>query len=157
MGMRNNVTRMLDAKGIPYKVHEMPNKKLGAADAARFLGIPAKRMYKTIVATRKDGGKPILALVPGNAAVEPKALARALGATKVQISSLREAEELTGLQTGGISPLALLQKGFQVVMDSSVNDHEQVYISGGQWGLNIQISTDELIKITNARVAKITR
>ncbi|MCH7479905.1 MAG: hypothetical protein IIC79_00785 [Chloroflexi bacterium] len=155
--MRNNVTRMLDAKGIPYKVHELPNKKLGALDAARFLSIPDKRMYKTIVATRKDGGKPILALVLGTAAVEPKALARALGATKVHISSLREAEELTGLQTGGISPLALLQKGFQVVMDSSVNEHEQVYISGGQRGVIIQISADELIKITNARVVKITR
>ncbi|MCH7664106.1 MAG: hypothetical protein IH859_09605 [Chloroflexi bacterium] len=83
--MRNNVTRMLDAKGIPYKAHELPIEKLGAVDAAEFLDIPTTRMYKTIVATRTDGGKPILAIVPGPAEIEPKVLARALDATKVHI------------------------------------------------------------------------
>ena len=109
------------------------------------------------MATRKDDGMPILAPVPGPAEVEPKALARTLGATKVRITSQLEAQELTGLQTGGISPLALLQKRFQVAIDTSAKNPEQIYISGGQRGLTIQISNRELIKITNAQIARITR
>ena len=36
MGFRNNVTRMLDAKGIPYKAHELSIEKLGALEAAKI-------------------------------------------------------------------------------------------------------------------------
>lgn len=156
MGTTNNVTRMLDSRGIHYQAHELPKEKLGALEAAEYLGAAPGMMYKTIVATCSDGGKPVLALVPGPEEVEKKALAKALDVKKVKITSQREAEELTGLQTGGISPLALLQKGFQVVLDSSVHAHEEIYISGGQRGLNIQISTKDLIAITNAKIAEIS-
>lgn len=148
---------MLDAKGIRYEALELPKEKLGALQAAEFLGVAPNLVYKSIVATCSDGGKPVLALVPGPAEIEPKFLARAVGVKKVKIATQREAEKLTGLQTGGISPLALLQKGFQVALDSSANEHAEIYVSGGQRGLNIRISTEELIKLVNARVAQIAR
>ena len=62
---------------------------------------------------------------------------------------------MTGLQTGGISPLALINKGFQVVLDESIRSHNQIFISGGQRGLNIELTPKDLIKLTNARTAKI--
>ena len=69
----------------------------------------------------------------------------------------REAEELTGLQAGGISPLALINKGFQVVVDSASQNFEEIYISGGQRGLNIQLHVADLVKLTNARVGGISK
>jgi len=57
----NNVTRMLDAKGIPYQAHELPAEKLGALEAAQVLGVPPDQVYKTIVITREGQGKPVLA------------------------------------------------------------------------------------------------
>jgi Cys-tRNA(Pro)/Cys-tRNA(Cys) deacylase len=62
---------------------------------------------------------------------------------------------LTGLQAGGISPLALINKGFQVVIDSSAKEHIEIHISGGQRGLNLRLGVNDLIKLTNARVASI--
>jgi Cys-tRNA(Pro)/Cys-tRNA(Cys) deacylase len=64
---------------------------------------------------------------------------------------------LTGLQTGGISPLALLQRSFQVVVDDTALELDEIYISGGQRGLNICLPTDELVKLTKATVAAISR
>lgn len=156
MRIRNNVTRMLDAKEIPYRAYKLPNEKLGAREAAEYLGVPLELMYKTIVASCPGGGKPILALTPASVEVEQKALARAIGVKKVKVTTLREAENLTGLQTGGISPLALLHKGFQVVLDSSVTKHDQIYISGGQRGLNIRLSPDDLITLCGAVVQPIS-
>ena len=97
----NNVTRLLDSRGIAYQAFEVPASKLGALETARLLGVPAERVFKTIVVTRPRPGKPILAVIPGPALVDLKALAAGLGEKKVQLPTEREAERLTGLQAGG--------------------------------------------------------
>jgi Cys-tRNA(Pro)/Cys-tRNA(Cys) deacylase len=61
------------------------------------------------------------------------------------------------LQAGGISPLALINKGFQVVIDSGAQGFEQIYVSGGQRGLDIQLGVDDLARLTNARFGVISR
>jgi Cys-tRNA(Pro)/Cys-tRNA(Cys) deacylase len=74
----------------------------------------------------------------------------------VSLATQREAEQVTGLQAGGISPLALLNRGFQVVIDAMVEVFEQVYISGGQRGLNIRLPVQDLISLTQAQLADIS-
>ena len=151
----NNVTRLLDSRKIPYTAYELPAEKLGAAETARRLGVPAGIVYKTIVVTRTAKGKPILAIVPGDSVVNLKALAAALGEKKLKLPTEKEAERLTGLQAGGISPLALLNKGFQMVLDSSAQQREEIHISGGERGLNLRIPVRGLIRLTRARIAPI--
>jgi len=72
------------------------------------------------------------------------------------LTTEREAENLTGLKAGGISPLVLLNRGFEVVIDDSCQNHELIYISGGERGLNIRLPVSELIKLTRAKIAKIS-
>jgi Cys-tRNA(Pro)/Cys-tRNA(Cys) deacylase len=153
----NNVTRLLDARGIPYTAFELPAEKLGAVEAAQLLGVPLEQVYKTIVVVRQVKGKPILAVVPGPDEVDLKALAQAVGEKKVLLPTEREAERLTGLQAGGISPLALIQRGFQVVLDLSAETLAEIYISGGQRGLDLRISPQAILTLTNAKYAQISR
>jgi Cys-tRNA(Pro)/Cys-tRNA(Cys) deacylase len=152
----NNVTRLLEAKKIPYTAFELPAEKLGALETARLLNVPPDQVYKTIVVRRDGKGKSILAIVPGPAEVDLKLLARALGEKKLHLPSEREAEQLTGLQAGGISPLALINKGFQVVLDSNAQRYKEIHVSGGQRGLNIRLPVEALVRLTNARLAKIS-
>ena len=151
----NNVTRFLDSRKIAYQVYETPAEKLGALEAARILNVPPEVIFKTIVITRDKPKKPLLAMVPGPWSVDLKLLAAATGEKKVHLPTEREAEQLTGLQAGGISPLALLNKGFQVVIDSSAQGHKEIHVSGGQRGLNIKLAVSDLIELTHARVAAI--
>ena len=151
----NNVTRLLDSRKIPYKAYELPEEKLGALEAAQIIGAPSEQVFKTIVVVREAKGKPILAVAPGNKEVDLKALARAIGEKKVHLPTERQAETLTGLQAGGISPLALIQRGFEVILDESAKDFEEIYISGGQRSLNIRLPVADLIKLVNARLAAI--
>jgi Cys-tRNA(Pro)/Cys-tRNA(Cys) deacylase len=74
---------------------------------------------------------------------------------KVVKATEREAERLTGLQAGGISPLALINRGFQVVIHSSARTQDKIHVSGGKRGLNIQLSPLDLATLTNASFADI--
>lgn len=156
MSLRNNVTRLLDSRKIPYTAHELPPVKLSALEVAEILHFDPSRVFKTIVVTRPRPGKAILALVPGSREVDLKAVAQALGEKKVSLPAQVEAEKLTGLLAGGISPLALLNKGFQVLVDSSALDWETICISGGQRGLNLSLRPADLIALTSARLAPIS-
>jgi Cys-tRNA(Pro)/Cys-tRNA(Cys) deacylase len=152
-----NVTRLLESQKIPFTVFELPAEKLSAVEVAQLIGVPAEQVYKTIVVTREGKRKPLLVLVPGPKEVNLKALARALGVKKVYLPTEREAERLTGLQAGGISPLALLNRGFQVVLDASAQALEEIYLSGGQRGLDIRLPIHDLVVLTNATFAEISQ
>lgn len=151
MSTVNNVTRFLDSRKVRYTAFELPVEKLGADDAALLLNVSPDLVFKTIVTTREKPRKPLLVVVPGSSTVDLKKLASALNEKKIYLPTEREAEQLTGLQAGGISPLALVNKGFQVVIDSSAQMRDTIYISGGQRGLNIRLSPIDLAKLTNAR------
>jgi len=155
--IKNNVTRLLDARGISYTAYELPIEKIGAVETADILGVDARLIFKTIVIVRDGKGKPILAVIPGDKEVDLKALAQAVGEKKVHLSTQREAEKITGLQVGGISPLALLNRGFQVILDNSALDFDEIHISGGQRGLNLRLPTTALIDLTTAKMAVICK
>jgi Cys-tRNA(Pro)/Cys-tRNA(Cys) deacylase len=151
----NNITRLLESKRIPYRAFELSVEKHSALETAVLLGVDPELVYKTIVVVRPKG-KPILAVIPGPNRVDLKLLADALGEKKVNLPSEREAEMLTGLQAGGISPLALLNKGFQVVIDSAAESKPEIHISGGERGLNIRLPVKALVELTRARFARVS-
>ena len=155
--MKNNVTRFLDQQQINYQLFNLPNDKLSAEETAEYLGKPLQKIFKTIVIKREKRGKLILAVVPGTGEVDLKALAKAIGEKKVTLASHEEAERLTHLKVGGISPLALFNRGFQIVIDTSALNFERIHISGGERGVNIRLPVSDLIRITKADTASILR
>src|SRR5512135_486671 len=126
----NNITRLLDSRKIPYTAYDLSAEKRGALETAFLLGAEPELVYKTIVVTRPKG-KPILAVIPGPNRVDLKLLAAAAGEKKLNLPTEREAESLTGLQAGGISPLALINKGFQVFLDAAALARAEIHVSGG--------------------------
>ncbi len=153
----NNITRLLDSRKIPYEVFNLPVEKISAIKTAQMLDVPAEQVFKTIVITREKTGKPVLAVIPGGREVDLKSLAEKLGEKKVHVPTQREAEKITGLRAGGISPLALIHKGFQVYLDEIAQGYEKIHISGGQLGLNIRLPVPALIELTGAQPAAISK
>lgn len=152
----NNVTRLLNSRKIKYEVFELPGEKLAAEQVARLMNAAPEIVFKSIVIIRRGPGKPILAVVPGNQDVDLKKLAKAVGEKKVSPATQKEAEQLTKLQTGGISPLALINRGFEILIHKSILDQDLIHISGGERGLNIRIASGDLVKLVYARVADIS-
>jgi Cys-tRNA(Pro)/Cys-tRNA(Cys) deacylase len=72
------------------------------------------------------------------------------------MASHQEAEKLTGLQVGGISPLLLINKGFDILIDKSAAQHETIFVSGGEKGINLKLPVEALIELTRAKYVGVT-
>jgi len=146
---------MLDGKRVPYTVHSYTySEELhSATDVADAIGFPQAQVFKTLVALdTAPGQKPMLVVIPGNETLDLKQLAKAVGAKKLQMASRAEAERLTGLLAGGISPLALINRGFVVYLDSRARNFERIYISAGERGAQVGVGVADLVKLTRARI-----
>jgi len=153
MTFRNNVTRLLDARKITYEVFEFSPEKHSAEETAALLGVPNNHVYKTLVILRDTKGKkPLLVMVPGGRELDLKVLAASLGEKKLKMASQHEAEAMTGLLTGGISALALLNKGFEICLERAALELPFVHVSAGQRGANIRLKPDDLLTLTNSKL-----
>lgn len=145
-------------KLVQYALRETPHEVItfsgamrDAAEIAVHLGLPAGQLFKTLVVLRAARGKPILVMVPAEQQLDLKKVAAAAGEKKVTMASHNEAEKLTGLQVGGISALALLNQGFTIFIDDSALAFDEIYVSGGQRGLDVKLAVSDLLRVTGAR------
>ncbi len=83
-------------------------------------------------------------------------IAQILNEKKVFLPTQKEAETLTGLLTGGISPFALINKGWPVLLAEEAQQYPQIHLSGGQRGLNIRMAVDDVILLLSPRLGKIS-
>ena len=155
MAQKTQAMRVLEGQGIHYGIMTYDKSERDALLIAAEIGVPPEKVFKTLVVARQQK-KPLLVMVPANRQLSLKKLATKMGEKKVKMASHAEAERLTGLQVGGISPLVLLNKGFQIVLDHSAQAHEEIVLSAGQRGIQLQIRVSDLIKITRPRVLEIT-
>lgn len=150
--------RILDSQSIPYKpvAYEVVTH-LSAGEVARAIGFSPEQTFKTLVVLPdRPHARPLLALLPGDSQLDLKKLAAASGEKKVQMAPQREAERLTGLEKGGISPLALMDKGFPVFIDETAILFDWIEISAGRVGLGVVVPVMPLIALLNATLADLT-
>lgn len=155
MAEKLNSMRLLDRQKIAYTVREFPPNIHSADGVADFFGLPREMVYKTLVVL-PERGKPMLVMVAGSREVNLKILARSVGQKRVQMAPHKEAERLTGLQTGGISALALLHKSFPVYIDRPALDLDRILVSAGKRGVNLELPVQDLIRLTKATVINAT-
>jgi len=154
---KNLVTRLLDGKKISYETRSYdPDVFVSAPEVATGIGMPAAQVFKTLV-TLPGKGKPILAVLPADVDLNLKALAGAAGVKKAHMAPLARAEKMTGLKKGGISSLALINRGFRIFLDDSARDHDVIAMSAGERGMQVILSPADFIALTNARLAAIAR
>lgn len=149
--------RVLEGQRVSYEVVEFSPDIHDAAGVAQIAGVPPDHVYKTLVARVDDPGfKPMLVMIAADATLDLKKLAQAVGAKKARMAAHAEAEKLTGLQTGGISALALLNRGFDVYIDEAAPALPFIIVSAGQRGLNLRLDPASLIEITGAEVIDVS-
>jgi Cys-tRNA(Pro)/Cys-tRNA(Cys) deacylase len=147
--------KLLDGKRVAYDAVTYPATERDAMEVARHLGVPPAHVFKTLVVTR-ERGKPILVMIPADRQLDLKRLAGDLNEKKLHMATHQEAERLTRLQVGGISALALLNRGFQITLDEAARELEAIYISAGEKGINLKIGVSDLVSLTSARWVRVT-
>lgn len=152
---KTNAMRALDAHKIPYSTFLYPETIHSADEVAALLEVPAGRVYKTLVVLADDN-RHLLVMVPGDRELDLRRLARSVGAKSAHMALQRDAERLTGLKVGGISPLALLDKRFEIYLDDSAAAMDDLYLNGGQRGINLNVRVSDLVAVTGARLIAAT-
>jgi Cys-tRNA(Pro)/Cys-tRNA(Cys) deacylase len=153
---KTNAMRALDARKIPYEVFDFSPDIHSAVGVAEEVGLPPDQVYKTLVVLRPQG-KAMLVMIAGNQELDLKQVSREVGEKKVRMASHKEAEDLTGLQVGGISALALLNRPFEVFIDHPATELSHILVSAGKRGINLRVSVADLMHISQARVITATR
>jgi Cys-tRNA(Pro)/Cys-tRNA(Cys) deacylase len=150
-----NSMRVLEARGVPYEIFTYPPARHSALEVAELAKAPPAQVYKTLVVQR-EGGKPLLVMIAADRELNLKRLAASTGEKKLRMATQRDAERLTGLQVGGISALALLNRGFDVFIDRTASELTELYVSGGQRGVNLRLAVADLIRVTGAHMVEAT-
>ena len=155
--MKTNAVRILDSLNIDYelKEYQVDPDDLSAETVASKIGFPPEQVFKTLV-VRGDRTGILLAVVAGDAQLDPKALARLTGDRKCEVVPLKEVQPLTGYIRGGVTALAC-KKDYPVFVDENVYLFERISISAGVRGTQIIIDPESYIRVTKAQVGAIGR
>lgn len=140
----------LQRAGIEHVVHAYdhdPTVTNFGLEAAQALGVDPSRVFKTLLAD--VDGRPVVAIVPVSGTLDLKALAAACGAKRARMLEPAVAERLTGYVVGGISPLGQ-RASLPTVIDGTALDFTTVYVSAGRRGLDVELETGDLIRLTAA-------
>ena len=150
MPIKTNAARLLDQLAILYELreYEVDLDDLAAESVAAKIGLPAEQVFKTLVA-RGDRNGICMAVIPGNAELDLKALAVASGDRKIQLVPVKELQGLTGYIRGGVTALAG-KKDYPVYVDETVELFDIISISAGVRGLQILLAPAEYLKATKA-------
>lgn len=146
-----NSMRWLEQRKIPYSVHEFDDSLHSAQEVATTLGVPPSQIFKTLVVLSPEND-PMLVLVGGDCALDLKQLAVASGHKKLQMAPHAKAEKLTGLQTGGISALALTAKHWPIYVEAAALSFDNIYMSAGQRGVNVLLPREDFVRAFDAVV-----
>lgn len=159
MAKKLNSMRVLEQHKIQYEVLEYPSTIRDAEEVAEALGVPYFTVFKTLVVQAVETPtqkKPFLVMIPSERQLNLKKIAKAVGVKKMQMASHKDAEAMTGLQVGGISPLALMSKNWQVYLDQPATEIQHIVISAGQRGLQVRVPVTPLIQLLRVRIVDVS-
>lgn len=155
--MKTNAVRLLDALGIAYDLlnYEVDPADLAAETVATKIGLPPEQVFKTLV-TRGDRHGICLAVIPGNAQLDLKALAKLTDNRKIDTVPLKEVQPLTGYIRGGVTALAC-KKDYPVYVDEWMDAYDRVAVSAGVRGTMIFLTPADYLKATQGTMGAIAR
>jgi Cys-tRNA(Pro)/Cys-tRNA(Cys) deacylase len=148
--VKTNAARILEDLKIPFELrdYEVDPVDLSAETVARKVGLPPEQVFKTLV-VRGDRNGICLAVVPGDAELNLKSLAKLTGDRKTEMVSLKEVLPLTGYIRGGVTALAC-KKDYPVYIDETAILFDKIAVSAGVRGTQIVLSPDDYIAAVKA-------
>ncbi|MEP7366486.1 MAG: Cys-tRNA(Pro) deacylase [Acidobacteriota bacterium] len=155
--MKTNAARILDRLGVRYELrdYDVDPDTLDAETVAAKIGLPAEQVFKTLVA-RGDRNGVCMAVVPANAELDEKALAKLAGDRKTELVALKEIQNLTGYIRGGVTALAA-KRDYPVYVDETAELFDVISISAGVRGTQLLLAPADYLSAINGVVGPIAR
>ena len=150
IAMKTNGARFLENLGIPFELreYEVDPEDLSATTVARKIGMPAEQVFKTLLVT---GGPNIyrFAVIPGDAELDFKKLARAAGLRKAEMVPLKDVQPLTGYIRGGVTVFGA-RKPYPVYIDETAILFDKISVSAGTRGTQLILAPGDYLRAAQA-------
>jgi Cys-tRNA(Pro)/Cys-tRNA(Cys) deacylase len=148
--------RLLDAAGIGYTTaeYEVDEEDLSGVHAAALLGIPAERVFKTLVLQGASDAY-IVCCIPVAEELDLKKIARIAGEKKADLIPQRDLLDVTGYIRGGCSPLGM-KRQFPTYIDETAELFDAISVSAGVRGCQVILAPGDLIRYISGTSADLT-
>jgi Cys-tRNA(Pro)/Cys-tRNA(Cys) deacylase len=155
--MKTNGARILESLNIPFALqeYEVDPDDLSAITVARKIGMPPEQVFKTLLTTGGSNSY-VFAVIPGDAELDFKKLARAAGLRKAEMVPLKEVQPLTGYIRGGVTVFGA-KKAYPVFVDETAIIFDQISVSAGARGTQLILAPGDYLRATAARTADLTK
>ena len=144
----------LKSLGVWYRFIEKSESTVHTADAANVTGIELHRVSKNLMA-QTDDGRFIALIIPGDMRLNLKEVAKTLEVKNVSLVPFNEAHKISGYPPGG-TPSMGYEKKLDVILDEELMQYETFFCGGGSTKMLLELRRDDIIKINNAKVHKIS-
>lgn len=154
---KTNVMRLLEAAGIAYRTaeYEYDESNLSGLHAAEQVGIPAEQVFKTLV-TRGDKTGINVFCIPVDMELDLKKAAFVSKNKKLEMTHVKELQNLTGYIRGGCSPIGMKKK-YPTFIEETCILFDEIAVSAGIRGEQIILHPNDLIRYTEAVEADVTK
>ncbi|MBN2254915.1 MAG: YbaK/EbsC family protein [Deltaproteobacteria bacterium] len=141
-----SVKAFFEEKGYAFDIREFTTSTENVELAARALGVEPSLIAKTLAFKGRD--RDILVVMKGDAKVDNKKFKDRFQ-VKSKMMPLDEVEAVTGHPVGGVCPFGLKHE-MDIYADVSLKQCEKVYPAAGSKNTCIEITPENLVKITGA-------
>lgn len=154
---KTNAMRKLDTLHIPYTEHQYDasDGHIDGVAVATKCGLDPDQVFKTLVTQGNDHNFYVF-VIPVREELDLKKCAKAAQVKSVEMIHVKDLLKTTGYIRGGCSPVGM-KKEFSTFFDETMVLFDTVYVSGGRIGTQIEISPNDLIRVTNGTLTALTR
>jgi len=146
----------LDERGISYEARSFsPQTEKGAANVARALGFSERQAVKTLI-FQVDTGERVLVMLGGDQNAISGHLKKAIGSRNIQMAAPEVVKDTTGYVVGSIPAFGWQPGGSRSFLEASLLNEHLLGTGAGQWGEEIMITPENLIKASMAIVVNLT-
>lgn len=148
--MKTNGARFLESLKIPFELreYEVDPEDLSAITVAKKIGMPPEQVFKTLLTTGGPGTY-VFAVIPGDAELDFKKLARAAELRKAEMVSLKEVQPLTGYIRGGVTVFGA-KKAYPIYVDETAILFDKISVSAGMRGTQLILGPDDYLRAAQA-------
>lgn len=147
----------LDEQGIPYEARSFsPQTEKGAANVAAALGFAERQAVKTLIFEVVDSGEHVLVMLGADQNAVSGNLKKAIGSRNIKMADPERVKQVTGYVIGSIPAFGWQPQGFRSFLEASLINEPILGTGAGQWGEEIMITPENLIKASRAMVVNLT-
>lgn len=154
--IKTNAMRILEKEKIPYQAMNYECEEfIDGITIADKVGLSYELVYKTLV-TQGNSKNYFVFVIPIAEELDMKKAARSVGEKSVEMLHVKDINKVTGYIRGGCTAVGM-KKQYVTRIDSSAQNLDIMYVSGGKLGVQLSLKPEDLLKVTHAEFADIIK